>query len=963
MPDNFVHLHCHSDYSTYDGFQKVEEIAKRAKELDFPAIALTDHGKAGGFIKFYKACKKENIKSILGEEIYLVDDITKKDSKRYHLTVLAKNIDGYKNLLRLSTISHQHLYRGYPRLDLNLLKQYSSGIVILSGCVIGELSSMIVADQNDNALRLAKTYKEIWGDDYYLEIMWTKHQPQLKAMKGIFEIAKKLDIKIVSTNDCVGPDTIIFCKNGAKKIKDIRVGDPVLTHTGQYKNVEVVCEKITLKKKYKITIRNEDSLRNIPNKLIITEDHQVYVFDSIKNEFYWTNVDSLNQEYHHMFIPFEQHEADGDIKSINIAEDHESDNIKVEMDEDWFYIFGIFSGDGCAHQNSNLISFCVSPDNIFLQKILEEKFRSYGKFTINNKHKLIVYRMTNRYWSRFFKKYFYNKNKNKTIPEFILKSSQLRQSAFMCGLIDSDGHIYKDGKRFSFHNTSLDLVDFVRKIFSKNNIHCLLSRCKNARIKFRGGWVGYEKEQYTWYCYGDQIKQAIDFLSLYKVYELNVPRNIKRSASRIIHKNGILVKFKKSECYTDNEPVWDIQVAGNHSFCTNFGIVHNCHYSKKSDGYFQKIKISISRNAPLKSEDWKTSDEYYIKSFDEMRSIFKGDKEQFLYNTVEIADKCDVDIKLGQVYLPDFDVPKDDFKFNMYKIDKHRKTEEEMYLSYLAENGLKKIGKWDNSEYKERLFKELETIKFTGFTRYFLIVNEFIQTVVNTDSDLGFGIKLKRGLGRGCFTKENIVLTSSGKKHIHKIKIGDMVLSHDGRYHRVRDVHKYTINEDLIEIQMGDKRKITCTSDHKILINRNSKRIWVMAKNLTINDDIIDIKKYQRRTMAKIISIKRKRFKGDVYDLSVEGSHTYNIDGLAVHNSACGSLVLYCLGVIGVDPIKYNLSMDRFLYMEANYKAGIEDFFSMQKFEDDNIIKKDPSCISVDSQSGTVGIHNPNLVK
>ena len=106
MSSEFVHLHCHTDYSLYDGFQKVDSMVKRAKELDMPAIAVTDHGKVGSFIKFHKACEgigNGKVKPIFGCELYVVDNIENKKTKRHHLTVLAKNIEGYHNLLERPT--------------------------------------------------------------------------------------------------------------------------------------------------------------------------------------------------------------------------------------------------------------------------------------------------------------------------------------------------------------------------------------------------------------------------------------------------------------------------------------------------------------------------------------------------------------------------------------------------------------------------------------------------------------------------------------------------------------------------------------------------------------------------------------------------------------------------------------------------------------------------------------------
>lgn len=431
----FVHLHCHSDYSLYDGFQKIGSMVSRAAELGMKGIAITDHGKVGSFIKFYKAAKKEGIKPIFGIEAYICHDISKNNNPRYHLTLLAKNNTGYMNLLKLASKSHNHIARIFgneiPRITPEMLREHSEGLIVLSGCIASEFSTLIVEKEKyDEAEFLAKEYKSIWGDDFYIEVMWAKYKPQLVQMKHAEQIAKKLDIKIVATNDA--------------------------------------------------------------------------------------------------------------------------------------------------------------------------------------------------------------------------------------------------------------------------------------------------------------------------------------------------------------------------------------HYTYREDAKHQASKISLSRGKPYYPDG--ESSEYYIKSYDEMKKIFNGNRLEYLHNTMEVLDHCNVNIELGKAQLPHFEVPKDNEDFNKWKLKIWRKSEEEAYLQYLSEIGLRNLNLWESPGYKERLYKELETIRFTGFTRYFLIVWEY------------------------CY--------------------------------------------------------------------------WSRQQNIRIG-------------------------KG--------------------RGSGAGSLVLYCLGVTGVDPIKRELSMDRFLYAEAEYRATAEEFFSMEEKEK-NMHGEDCVCSSCASK-------------
>src|SRR3989338_7496373 len=210
----FIHLHTHTHFSLLDGLSKVDKVVARAKELGMSAIAMTDHGAMYGAIEFYKACKAAGIKPIIGVEAYIAertrfDKEAGIDSRRYHLTLLAKNETGYKNLIKLVTFSYLEGFYYKPRMDKELLKKYSVGLVCRSGCMGGELSRALNNNKKEKAEKIIKEYCDIFGkENYFLEIM---NHPNVEGDKeireGIIALGRKLKIPLVATQDSHYPNS------------------------------------------------------------------------------------------------------------------------------------------------------------------------------------------------------------------------------------------------------------------------------------------------------------------------------------------------------------------------------------------------------------------------------------------------------------------------------------------------------------------------------------------------------------------------------------------------------------------------------------------------------------------------------------------------------------------------------------------------------------------------------------
>ena len=206
----FVPLHNHSDYSLLDGASQLPGMVERAQQLGMPAIALTDHGVMYGAIELLKLCKGTDLKPIIGNEMYVIngsiDDPQQKKEKRYHLVVLAKNATGYRNLVKLTSISHLRGMRGrgiFSRacIDKHLLSQYSEGLIVATACLGGEIPQAILRGRPEVARDVARWYQDIFGEDFYLEIQDHGSPEDRIVNVEIVKIARELGIELVATND------------------------------------------------------------------------------------------------------------------------------------------------------------------------------------------------------------------------------------------------------------------------------------------------------------------------------------------------------------------------------------------------------------------------------------------------------------------------------------------------------------------------------------------------------------------------------------------------------------------------------------------------------------------------------------------------------------------------------------------------------------------------------------------
>ena len=245
QPESFVHLHLHTQYSLLDGALRLDDLFKKAKEQGIPAIASTDHGNMFGAIDFYTRAIKAGIKPILGSEIYFTpgsrfdrrppknsktldsQDETEGKHQIHHLILLCKNLKGYQNLCKLLTKAYQEGFYYKPRADVDLLREYSEGLIATSACLKGEVGFNLFTGQDEKAYQAALKFQEIYGEDFYLEIQENGIPEQVEVNRKVVEFAQKHNIPLVATNDChylerddASAQEVLMCIQTGKTFED-----------------------------------------------------------------------------------------------------------------------------------------------------------------------------------------------------------------------------------------------------------------------------------------------------------------------------------------------------------------------------------------------------------------------------------------------------------------------------------------------------------------------------------------------------------------------------------------------------------------------------------------------------------------------------------------------------------------------------------------------------------------------
>lgn len=268
---DFTHLHLHTEYSLLDGACRIGEVVSRAKNMGQKSIAITDHGVLYGAVAFYKACKAEGIKPIIGCEVYVAprsrfDKVHGIDSDRYHLILLCKNETGYKNLLQLVSSAWVDGFYTKPRVDRDILEKYHEGLIALSGCLFGEVSQRILQRNIDEAKETARWYRDVFGEgNYYLEVQNHGMVEEQEVIDGVVAISRGLNIPMVATNDTH------YCLKSDADIQRVLIAIQTNKVVGEENALEFTNDEFYLKNGDEMAEAFADYPEAVSNTMVIAE--------------------------------------------------------------------------------------------------------------------------------------------------------------------------------------------------------------------------------------------------------------------------------------------------------------------------------------------------------------------------------------------------------------------------------------------------------------------------------------------------------------------------------------------------------------------------------------------------------------------------------------------------------------------------------------------------------------------
>ena len=672
-----------------------------------------------------------------------------------HLCLFAKNFKGYQNLCTLSEMSWVDGFYTNPRIDLENLAKYSEGLLCSSACLSSLINANLLHDRYDAAKRACTLFKDIFGRDFYLEVMYHGIDAEASIIPDIIKLGKELEIPLIATNDCFEPGTFISTKSGVKPIEDIKIGEYVIT------------EKNRLKKVLFVNKRKSDSIYDVKSVLgtksfSATENHPVFVVSKKDSthftEPYYKNVGDLNINDYLLIIKnnknlFNKNDMSSlclkellgsefdkyiegnyytTVKGFNKTNGYVRVPIELKIDDDFCYMIGRYIAEGNTDSYSGKISFAGNIKEIDIQKRIVKYFEQFGcqpQLVIDGNAAKVIF--SSVVWKGILNNLVGDGSENKHLP--VVKNSYYCWSKnqiknILIGYIIGDGHIPTVVNRSGVISAttskvlSYQISDILRQfgLVCMPTIRTKFSNHKNKKANVKNWLPLYvihlspsDNEQFS-LIFDIETKSKNTSCSRRKFIDIG---------------DFYAIKIKSVTKRNYNNDVFNLQVEDDETYIANGYVVHNCHYLEKQDSTSHEVLMCMSTSKCLSDPKHLhfPYGEFYLKSAEEMGKIF-GHIPQSIYNTVAFAESIDSEDMyknmFGGMRLPKFKVPENytqDFE-GQYK-----------YLRDIAYDGLKGRGWGDSEEHKNTLEKELNDIRVAyesnkyNFAEYFLIEQDIMD--------------------------------------------------------------------------------------------------------------------------------------------------------------------------------------------------------------------------------------------
>jgi DNA polymerase-3 subunit alpha len=721
----FVNLHLHTEYSLLDGGIKIKDLFKHIKSLGQTAVSVTDHGNMGGTIHKYKLAKKEGIKFIIGVEAYLVDNMASRDNKteqRYHVIFYAKNLTGYKNMIKLMSAAAVDGFYYRPRVDIECLKKYSDGLICTTACLQNDIAQALIANREDKARSLIQRYIDIFGkENFFLEVANHNIADERLVANAYFKLAEEFGLRVIFGSDA---HYLMEDHNVAHQVLLCQPAGTMIRKRFHFKELDNIYKRRRWSKEdVNLLIENQNKNTYELSKILLRGGRDICKKCSelgikrgkeILYEPYMENIDIKDIKIGDKVVAWDGSHRRGNIKSSGIKVVNKSERlydgnlveVNLESGHKSRYTHDhicVVSLKDSSLIDGNFVTYIMKQDGYYrVGYTVWDKLRDNGNRSekqIRVLSKACSLGPLNRRWQC---------DADKMWVLSVHKSSDEARE-------EEEFISYKYNIptwTFPRQNRNSDRKQFYHTLWKKIDISGMENRVTSCLKDYNRDIL------YPFFDINEPLApnknkicnlRACNLLSGMRMCIYDSNRHV-----RTYNGSGLWKVIKIIKRIPFNDKVYSIEVEDYHTYIADNIVTHNC--SQTNDVMSNPGRFKFDGEG------------FHILSEPQARSLFPDHPEIF-DNTQVLADMCNVELELGKPIFPDFPLPEGETKESYLK----KLCDigfEEKYTNRAHQRG------WEPTQLatlKERLNYELDIINKMGFAEYFLIVQDVVRAVAKKD--------------------------------------------------------------------------------------------------------------------------------------------------------------------------------------------------------------------------------------